>query len=99
MDTLAITPTSTAVAGIDGFQAYLKQVNEVPVLSPSEEKELFQKFHENEDLDAARQLITSHLRYVAYIAKSYAGYGLATEDLMPSLSSTLKIRNTPIRLP
>ncbi len=52
------------------------------MLTAEEETELFQRFQVDEDLDAARELVMSHLRYVAYIARGYSGYGLPLEDLI-----------------
>lgn len=62
--------------------AYVQSVNQFSMLSAEEEKELAERLFNNGDLDAARKLIMSHLRFVAYIAKSYAGYGLPQADLI-----------------
>lgn len=64
------------------FQSYLTQVNSIPVLNEEQEKKLFLSYQENNDLQAAQQIILSHLRFVAYIAKNYKGYGLPMEDLV-----------------
>ena len=64
------------------LQGYLDSIQQIPVLTAEEETELFQRFQVNEDLDAARELVMSHLRYVAYIARGYSGYGLPLEDLI-----------------
>ena len=64
------------------LQRYLDSIQQIPVLTAEEETELFQRFQVNEDLDAARELVMSHLRYVAYIARGYSGYGLPLEDLI-----------------
>lgn len=64
------------------LQAYLDSVQLIPVLSREEEVGLFERFQLHDDIDAARQLVISNLRYVNYIARSYAGYGLAMEDLI-----------------
>jgi RNA polymerase sigma-32 factor len=79
---------NTALQSIDALspganlQAYLATVNSVPVLSIEEERELTGRLHYEEDLEAARRLIMSHLRFVAHIAKSYSGYGLNQGDLI-----------------
>ena len=79
---------NTALQSIDALspganlQAYLATVNSVPVLSIDEERELTTMLHYEEDLEAARRLIMSHLRFVAHIAKSYSGYGLNQGDLI-----------------
>ena len=64
------------------LQSYLDSLQQIPILSREEEQDLFKDFHETNDLDAARTLVLSHLRYVAYIARSYTGYGLPLEDLI-----------------
>lgn len=70
------------VAATDGLQPYLQRVNAIPLLSAEEEKELALRYQAHGDLAAAQQLVLSHLRYVARIAKMYQGYGLATADLI-----------------
>ena len=80
----------TALAQTSGFpvlstgtlQSYLDSIQQISVLTAEEEAELFQRFQIDEDLDAARELVMSHLRYVAYIARGYRGYGLPLEDLI-----------------
>ena len=62
--------------------AYINIVNEVPVLSKEEEQALAFLYQQDNDLDAARQLILSQLRFVVYIARSYSGYGLPLADLI-----------------
>lgn len=64
------------------LQGYLDSVQRIPILSREEERALFADFQEKDDLQAARTLVLSHLRYVAYIARSYTGYGLPLEDLI-----------------
>jgi RNA polymerase sigma-32 factor len=64
------------------LEAYIQAANSIPVLSAEREKELGEKLYYHDDLDAARQLVLSHLRFVVYIAKSYSGYGLAEADLI-----------------
>ena len=53
-----------------------------PILSPEEEHDLAVKLYENHDLSAARQLVLSHMRFVAFIAHGYKGYGLEQADLI-----------------
>ena len=62
--------------------AYVQSVNQFAMLSAEEEKELAERLFHDGDLDAAKKLVMSHLRFVAYIAKSYAGYGLPQADLI-----------------
>ena len=63
-------------------QRYLDSIQQISLLTAEEEIELFQRFQVDEDLDAARELVMSQLRYVAYIARGYSGYGLPLEDLI-----------------
>jgi len=64
------------------IQSYLDSVQQIPILSREEELDLFEQFQDHDDLEAARKLVLSNLRYVAYIARSYMGYGLPLEDLV-----------------
>ncbi|WP_286889096.1 RNA polymerase sigma factor RpoH [Pseudoalteromonas sp. ESRF-bin5] len=66
-------------ASMDG---YLQAVSTIPMLKVEEEQKLAKKLQEEGDLSAAKQLIMSHLRFVAHIAKSYSGYGLPQADLI-----------------
>ncbi len=71
------------VAGpLGSFDAYVERVSRVPVLSREEEQQLARRFREHDDLDAARQLVLSHLRFVVHIARGYNGYGLPISDLV-----------------
>lgn len=63
----------------DGF---ISEVNRAPMLSAEEEHELACRFRDEGDLEAARKLVFSHLRFVVKIARGYAGYGLAQNDLV-----------------
>jgi RNA polymerase sigma-32 factor len=65
-----------------GLSAYLRAVNALPVLSVSEERKLARRYRKHNDLDAARQLVMSNLRYVARIARGFSGYGLPQADLI-----------------
>ena len=67
---------------VSSIEAYSQAVNRIPVLSAEDEHELAKRFHEKEDLEAARKLILSHLRFVAHIARGYSGYGLPHADLI-----------------
>ncbi len=64
------------------LQGYLDAIQKIPILTQAEEGALFTRFQQDGDLDAARQLVMSHLRYVAFVARSYSGYGLPLEDLI-----------------
>ena len=67
---------------VGNLDAYINAVAAVPVLSAEEESELAWRFRRDEDLDAARQLVMSHLRFVVHIARGYNGYGLQLGDLI-----------------
>jgi RNA polymerase sigma-32 factor len=80
---LVARPADLALAGpLGSLDAYLDRVSRIPVLTREEEQELARRFHEHEDLAAARQLVLSHLRFVVHIARGYAGYGLPLGDLI-----------------
>ena len=64
------------------IESYLSCVHAIPILTPEQEKELAFKLYENNDLEAARQLVLSHLRFVIHIARSYSGYGLPLADII-----------------
>ena len=64
------------------LDAYVQYVSSIKMLSAEEEKELATRLRENEDLESARKLVMSHLRFVVHIAKSYSGYGLPQADLI-----------------
>ena len=64
------------------LESYIQTVKSFPILSQQEETELARRFRQDEDLDAARQLIVSHLRVVVAIARGYMGYGLPQADLI-----------------
>lgn len=70
------------VLSTGSLQSYLDSIQQIPILSAEEEVELFQRFQNEEDLEAARKLVLSHLRYVVYVARGYNGYGLPLEDLI-----------------
>lgn len=71
-----------ALAPGQSHEAYLQTVSAIPVLSVEEERAIANRLYHENDLDAARQLVMSHLRFVAHIAKSYSGYGLPQADLV-----------------
>ncbi|MBR9805566.1 RNA polymerase sigma factor RpoH [bacterium] len=64
------------------LNAYMQTVNSVPVLSLEREQDLARRLAFENDLDAARELVLAHLRFVVHIAKSYVGYGLPLGDLI-----------------
>ncbi len=77
------SPTDLALIGpIGSFDAYVDTVSRIPVLSREEEFALATRLRTDDDLDAARRLVMSHLRFVLHIARGYAGYGLPLGDLV-----------------
>ncbi len=64
------------------LESYISAVNQIAILSREEEIELGLKVFEDNDFEAAHRLVTSHLRFVVYVARSYAGYGLPVGDLI-----------------
>ena len=71
---------STNIGG--NLDLYYKGIRDIPVLSSEEEHDLAVRLRDHGDLDAAKQLVLSNLRFVAHIARSYSGYGLAMNDLV-----------------
>ncbi len=72
-----------ALAGpVGSLDSYIHAVGAIPVLSKEDEQALSHRFNEQEDLDAARELVMAHLRFVVHIAKGYTGYGLPLGDLI-----------------
>lgn len=64
------------------LESYIQSVNTFDLLTADEEKELAERLYYHDDIDAARRLVLSHLRFVVHIAKSYSGYGLNQGDLI-----------------
>jgi len=67
------------VGSLDG---YIQAVGTIPVLSKEDEQDLARRLRDHQDLDAARDLVMAHLRFVVHIAKGYTGYGLPLNDLI-----------------
>jgi RNA polymerase sigma-32 factor len=65
-----------------GLDAYMQAVSAIPVLTSEQEQELALRLRQEDDLEAARQLVLSHLRFVVHIARGYGGYGLPLGDLI-----------------
>ncbi|MEE3288060.1 MAG: RNA polymerase sigma factor RpoH [Pseudomonadota bacterium] len=75
-------PIALELGPAQGLTRYLRAINAAPILSEKEEKELARRYSETQDLEAARALVFSHLRYVASIARGFTGYGLPLADLI-----------------
>ena len=69
-------------SAVGSLESYVQSVNRFPILSQQEEFALATRFKSGNDLDAARQLVLSHLRVVVSVARGYAGYGLPQADLI-----------------
>ncbi|MBV6416337.1 MAG: RNA polymerase sigma factor RpoH [Steroidobacteraceae bacterium] len=69
-------------APIGSFDAYLDRVAQIPVLTREREHELAERFRNEGDLEAARELVLSHLRFVVHVARGYKGYGLPLADMV-----------------
>lgn len=81
--TLTVTNYDLALAGpIGSLNNYIQAVNALPLLDQAEENRLARLLHDEGDLNAARQLVMSQLRFVVHIARGYSGYGLPLADLI-----------------
>lgn len=79
--TTSLQPVHALVPGAN-LEAYVQSVNSIPLLTVEQERELAGRLFYAQDLEAARQLVLAHLRFVVHIARSYSGYGLAQADLI-----------------
>ena len=77
-------PVPSALGSLD---AYIGAVHRIPVLSVDDEQDLARRFRDEQDLDAARELVHSHLRFVVHVARGYNGYGLQLGDLIRKATS------------
>ncbi|MCS5575017.1 MAG: RNA polymerase sigma factor RpoH [Pseudomonadales bacterium] len=76
-----LLPLNTLSPGAN-LDAYVQAINGIAVLTPEQEQDLAKRLYDEGDVDAARQLVMTHLRFVAYVARSYSGYGLQEADLI-----------------
>ena len=82
-DSVAVSTKDLVLAGpVGSLDAYIHAVGAVPVLSKEDEQSLAVLYRNEEDLEAARELVMAHLRFVVHIAKGYTGYGLPLNDLI-----------------
>src|SRR3989344_743670 len=79
--TNSLQPAYALVPGAN-LEAYVHTVNSIPLLTPEQERELAESLYYEQDIEAARQMVLAHLRFVVHIARSYSGYGLAQADLI-----------------
>ncbi len=77
-----VTRTLPIPSALGSLDAYIHAVNQVPMLSVEDEQTLARRLRDHNDLDAARQMVLSHLRFVVHVARGYAGYGLQLADLI-----------------
>ncbi len=75
-------PAFTGLTPLGSLEAYIGAVHQIPVLSADDEQALARRYRDQEDLDAARELVHSHLRFVVHVARGYSGYGLQLGDLI-----------------
>ncbi len=80
-DLVPAMPTHLSAPGVN-LGAYINTVHQIPILTPTQEQELAHRYHDEGDVEAARLLVMSHLRFVIHIARSYSGYGLPQADLI-----------------
>ncbi|KTT18486.1 RNA polymerase sigma factor RpoH [Pseudomonas parafulva] len=79
--TTSLQPAYALVPGAN-LESYAHTVNSIPLLTVEQERDLAERLYYEQDLEAARQMVMAHLRFVVHIARSYAGYGLAQADLI-----------------
>lgn len=85
MTHLPSIPTATgsqSLLSIGSLEAYIRYVNQIPMLTLEEEQDLGERLFHSNDLEAAKKLVVSHLRFVVRVAERYSGYGLALGDLI-----------------
>jgi len=78
---MSINP-SMALVPQGGLEGYIQSVNSTPMLTVEEERELAARLQQDGDIESARRLVMSHLRFVVHVARSYSGYGLPQADLI-----------------
>jgi RNA polymerase sigma-32 factor len=77
-----MVPNLSMPGALGNIDSYIQAANRVPLLSEEQEQSLARRFRDDEDLEAARALVMSHLRLVVAIARGYLGYGLPHADLI-----------------
>lgn len=77
-----LLPAAAIAAPGANLEAYIQAVNGIPMLSKEREQMLAERLFEDQDVEAARELVMAHLRFVVYVARTYSGYGLAEADLI-----------------
>ncbi|MDP1542630.1 MAG: RNA polymerase sigma factor RpoH [Polycyclovorans sp.] len=82
MNALALANVQFPVPQTGSIEAYIASVSRIAVLSPEDEREIAERLHREQDLEAAKTLVLSNLRFVVHIARGYKGYGLPLADLI-----------------
>jgi len=82
MQTAMALPMTLPALSAGSIEAYIQAANRMPMLTPEKERALALRLREHDDIDAARELVLSHLRLVVSVARGYLGYGLAHADLI-----------------
>jgi len=77
----SLQPVDMLVPGAN-LETYIQTVYGIPILTVEEERDLADRLHDENDLESARRMVMSHLRFVVHVAKSYSGYGLSQADLI-----------------
>ena len=77
-----MTTTALTLPQSSNLASFLKVANEAPVFSAEQEARLARQFRDENDVDAARELVLSQLRHVIHVAKGFTGYGLPVADLV-----------------
>jgi RNA polymerase sigma-32 factor len=77
-----LLPRVTGLSALGSLEAYISSVSAYPMLTAEHEQWLAKRLREENDLESARELIMAHLRFVVYVARGYAGYGLGVNDLI-----------------
>jgi RNA polymerase sigma-32 factor len=75
-------PALSGISALGSLDAYIGAVHQIPVLPVEDEQALARRFRDDNDLEAARELVLSHLRFVVHVARGYNGYGLPLGDLI-----------------
>ena len=82
MTTLPAQAITLPALSSNSLGSYIQAVGRIPALTREQEIALFERYQQDEDLDAVREIVMSHLRYVVFIARGFSGYGLPVEDLI-----------------
>jgi len=82
MTTALLSSPVSIPSALGSFEAYVAAVHQIPVLSVEDEQALARRLRDDGDLEAAKALVVSHLRFVVHVARGYQGYGLGVGDLV-----------------